>query len=224
MSDQIKIVPKIPFTQNGIIDNNSSKMYVRITIFMILCIIVFIIIYNYFMVQTYDVKYNDKLIQECNPHIKKNYQNTDETHPDLKSFDSASVRNNSADLIKGIENTSPEKGVVKVIFYHASWCPHCVKIMKEPIVNDGDRKYSVYGYLEHKYANNPSIKIIEFQQDYDDRKDPSYDLKKTNITNEIKGYKKLRGFPTIRCISENRDEEYNGPRKKDEIEQFIMKF
>ena len=240
MSDPSEVISQV-----SVEENQRNNVYVKMIILALLGIIVCIIIYNYFMVRVYEVKLNDSPPLRCvrmqnmgvvlgvNDAISPGARSPGALSPGALSpgalsHDTATTAPMKPSIrggvSKGIETATPEDGKVKVIFYHAGWCPHCVRIMKDLIITHNNKKYSVYGYLKEKYANNPSIKIMEFQQDFDDTSDPLNDNKKAHINKEIRSYNKLRGFPTIRVVSKEKDVEYDGPRTKDDIDQYIRTF
>ncbi len=82
----------------------------------------------------------------------------------------------------------PEKGITKLIFYHMNGCGHCTEFIKIPQSN-GKTKFET---LQSIFSRNNKVQILDFKYG----RDPEA--------------AKYHAFPTVKIITENGTNEYEG--------------
>ncbi|VBB18239.1 Protein disulfide-isomerase [Yasminevirus sp. GU-2018] len=98
------------------------------------------------------------------------------------------------------KSETPESGVFKVIFYHASWCGHCKAIMNR---NRPDEK-SQYEKLNDIFSDDDTVVILDFQHGRDEEAS------------------RVQSFPTIMFVTESGAEEYRGNRDAVSIAKAVI--
>lgn len=128
------------------------------------------------------------------------------SNPTIPNQSANNVRSNpttttTKTTVTNLKTDLKEPGIIKFVFYHMNGCGHCSDFMKVPKEN-GKTKFEL---LEAAFANDPKVKIVDFQYGRD---------KEAN---------KFTAFPMIYILSDKGTQEYNGSLEVSELIKAINK-
>ena len=98
-------------------------------------------------------------------------------------------------------NVSPTGNDINMVLFYADWCPHCQKI--KPLWN------RFTDSMNGDSVNGRNINVMKVH---------CPDNEAVCKVNDVSGY------PTIKCMSSDHTEEYNGERTLESLREFVNRF
>lgn len=108
--------------------------------------------------------------------------------------------NPSSEKKQFVKSVDREPGITKLIVFHMRGCGHCMDIMDRKQENNKTK----FEQLTDIFATDPSVQVMDFQYGRD------------------KEAEKYNGFPVILMVTEEGEEEYQGPREVVNIAKAVI--